>query len=316
MKNILVTGGAGFVGRHLCERLLEAGNEVTCLDDFTTGYFDNIKKLEGLEVIRHDISHSFLHLGLRVDEIYNLACPASPAYYQKNPVQTLNTSILGSINVLEFALRSGAKVLHTSTSEVYGDPEVHPQPETYWGNVNPIGPRACYDEGKRAAEAYMFAYNKMHWVPIKVVRIFNTYGPYMSPDDGRVVSNFITQAYNKEPLTIYGDGSYTRSFQYVSDLIDGLIAMMGSDNDVIGPINLGNPHTECTIKELAEMVISMTGSSSEIVYKPLPIDDPQKRKPDISKAKEVLGWEPKVVLDDGLMETMDYFYGGPDYVRG
>lgn len=307
MKNILVTGGAGFVGSNLCKRLLEDGHEVTCLDDFTTGYFDNIQNLGGLEIIRHDITHSFLHIGLRVDEIYNLACPASPAYYQKNPIQTMNTSILGSINVLEFAIRSGAKVLHTSTSEVYGDPEVHPQPETYWGNVNPIGPRACYDEGKRAAETYMFSYNKMYGIPVKVVRIFNTYGPNMSPDDGRVVSNFITQALDDAPLTVYGDGKYTRSFQYISDLIDGLVKMMDTDDDVIGPINLGNPDAELSINDLAAMIISMAGPESKIVFKDLPTDDPQRRKPDITKAIEILSWQPSIGLHIGLDKTIRYF---------
>ena len=304
MKKILVTGGAGFLGSHLCQRLLDEGNHVLCVDNYFTGSIENIRSMMSnpyFEVIRQDICMS---LYVEVDEIYNLACPASPKYYQLDPIQTMKTSILGTFNMLGLAKRTGAKILHTSTSEIYGDPKVHPQTESYWGNVNPIGIRACYDEGKRAAETLCFDYNRKHGVDIKVVRIFNTYGPRTGVDDGRVVSNFIIQALRGDPITIYGDGSQTRSFCYVDDMINGLVAMMQSS--LTGPVNLGNP-SEFTVKELAMMVLRLTQSSSKIVYKDLPQDDPQQRRPNISLARDKLSWEPKVDLETGLKETIEYF---------
>ena len=304
MKKILVTGGAGFLGSHLCQRLLDAGNHVLCVDNYFTGSIENIRGMmlnPYFEVMRQDIC---MPLYVEVDEIYNLACPASPKYYQLDPIQTMKTSILGTFNMLGLAKRTGAKILHTSTSEIYGDPKVHPQTESYWGNVNPIGIRACYDEGKRAAETLCFDYNRKHGVDIKVVRIFNTYGPRTGTDDGRVVSNFIIQALRGDPITIYGDGNQTRSFCYVDDMINGLIAMMRSR--LTGPVNLGNPG-EFTIKELAMMVLRLTQSSSKIVYKDLPQDDPQQRKPKISLAYDKLGWYPTVKLEQGLKETIEYF---------
>ena len=302
----LVTGGAGFIGSHLCERLLNDGYDVLCVDNYYSSTKDNIAHLLGnprFEVIRHDVTFP---LYVEVDEIYHLACPASPIHYQRDPVQTTKTAVHGSINMLGLAKRTGAKILITSTSEVYGDPEVHPQTEEYWGNVNPIGPRACYDEGKRAAETLFFDYRRQHDLPIKVVRLFNTYGPRMHPYDGRVVSNFVVSALNGEPLTVYGDGDQTRSFCYVDDLIDALIAMMATDHAVTGPINLGNPG-EFTIAELADMVLEQTGADSGIEYLPLPQDDPVRRQPDISKAKDVLGWEPTIPLAEGLAKTITYF---------
>jgi len=302
----LVTGGAGFIGSHLCERLLNDGYDVLCVDNYYSSTKDNIAHLLGnprFEVIRHDVTFP---LYVEVDEIYHLACPASPIHYQRDPVQTTKTAVHGSINMLGLAKRTGAKILITSTSEVYGDPEVHPQTEEYWGNVNPIGPRACYDEGKRAAETLFFDYRRQHDLPIKVVRLFNTYGPRMHPYDGRVVSNFVVSALNGEPLTVYGDGDQTRSFCYVDDLIDALIAMMATDHAVTGPINLGNPG-EFTIAELADMVLEQTGADSGIEYLPLPQDDPVRRQPDISKAKNVLGWEPTIPLAEGLAKTITYF---------
>lgn len=305
-KRILVTGGAGFIGSHLCERLLNEGNEVICVDNFFTGIKDNIKHLMDnpyFEVIRHDICFP---LYIEVDEIYNLACPASPIHYQKDPVQTTKVSVLGSINMLGLAKRLKIRILQASTSEIYGDPEVHPQKEDYWGNVNPIGPRACYDEGKRCAETLFFDYHRQHNLKIKVVRIFNTYGPRMHPNDGRVVSNFTVQALKNEPITVYGDGTQTRSFCYVDDLVDGIIKMMNSPDDFTGPVNLGNPE-EYRIIDLAEKIIDLTGSKSKIVFKPLPQDDPKKRRPDITLAKEKLGWKPKVPVDEGLKKTIEYF---------
>ncbi len=302
----LVTGGAGFLGSHLCDRLLDDGYEVLCVDNYYSSTKDNIAHLldnPRFEVIRHDVTFP---LYVEVDEIYHLACPASPIHYQRDPVQTTKTAVHGSINMLGLAKRTGAKILLTSTSEVYGDPLVHPQTEDYWGNVNPIGPRACYDEGKRAAETLFFDYHRQHDLRIKVVRLFNTYGPRMHPRDGRVVSNFIVSALAGKPLPVYGDGSQTRSFCYVDDLIDGLIAMMASSDDVTGPINLGNPG-EFTIAELAEQVIDMTGTSAGIEYRELPQDDPVRRQPDISRAKRDLGWEPTVPLTQGLERTVDYF---------
>ena len=302
----LVTGGAGFIGSHLCERLLNDGYDVLCVDNYYSSTKDNIAHLLGnprFEVIRHDVTFP---LYVEVDEIFHLACPASPIHYQRDPVQTTKTAVHGSINMLGLAKRTGAKILITSTSEVYGDPEVHPQTEEYWGNVNPIGPRACYDEGKRAAETLFFDYRRQHDLPIKVVRLFNTYGPRMHPYDGRVVSNFVVSALNGEPLTVYGDGDQTRSFCYVDDLIDALIAMMATDHAVTGPINLGNPG-EFTIAELADMVLEQTGANSGIEYLPLPQDDPVRRQPDISKAKDVLGWEPTIPLAEGLAKTITYF---------
>ncbi len=305
-KSVLVTGGAGFLGSHLCKRLLEQGNDVICVDNFYTGTRDNILPLVDnphFEVLRHDITFP---LYVEVDEIYNLACPASPIHYQYDPVQTTKTSVHGAINMLGLAKRVKAKVLQASTSEVYGDPTVHPQKEDYWGNVNPIGLRSCYDEGKRCAETLFFDYFRQYHLKIKVARLFNTYGPNMHPNDGRVVSNFVVQALKGDPLTIYGDGSQTRSFCYVDDLVEGLVKLMESADEVTGPVNLGNPG-EFTIRELAERVIAKTGSSSEIVYKPLPADDPTQRCPDISYAREVLGWEPGITLEEGLAPTIDYF---------
>jgi len=303
---VLVTGGAGFLGSHLCERLLAQGCEVLCVDNLYSGTRDHIAHLLAhprFEFQRHDITFP---LYVEVDEIYNLACPASPVHYQFDPVQTTKTSVHGAINMLGLAKRCGARILQASTSEVYGDPTVHPQPEHYWGHVNPIGSRACYDEGKRCAETLFFDYWRQHRLPIKVVRIFNTYGPRMHPNDGRVVSNFIVAALKGEPLTIYGDGRQTRSFCYVDDLIDGLIAMMNSPEDFTGPVNLGNPR-EFTIAELAQQVLALTGSSSPIEYRPLPENDPKQRQPDITLARERLGWEPEVPLEEGLQRTIAYF---------
>lgn len=303
---ILVTGGAGFLGSHLCERLLSQGNEVICADNYFTGNKENIKHLMGnpnFEVLRHDVTQP---LFVEVDQIYNLACPASPVHYQHNPIKTVKTSVMGTMNMLGLAKRVGAKILQASTSEVYGDPEIHPQPESYRGSVNPIGPRACYDEGKRCAETLFFEYHRQHNVDIKVIRIFNTYGPRMNPDDGRVVSNFIVQALKGNPITIYGDGKQTRSFCYVDDLITGMIRMMNSQAGFTGPVNLGNPG-EFTMLDLAEKVIALTGSSSKIVHNPLPVDDPLQRKPEISLAKKELGWQPTINLDEGLKKTIGYF---------
>ena len=302
----LVTGGAGFIGSHLCERLLDDGYDVLCIDNYYSSTKDNIAHLLGnprFEVIRHDVTFP---LYVEVDEIYHLACPASPIHYQRDPVQTTKTAVHGSINMLGLAKRTGAKILITSTSEVYGDPLVHPQTEDYWGNVNPIGPRACYDEGKRAAETLFFDYHRQHNLKIKVVRLFNTYGPRMHPHDGRVVSNFVVSALSGKPLTMYGEGQQTRSFCYVDDLIEGLVLMMHSDDSVTGPINLGNPG-EFTIAELAAEVIRQIGSDPGITYHPLPTDDPVRRQPDISRAKATLGWEPTVQLREGLATTIDYF---------
>jgi len=305
-KRVMVTGGAGFLGSHLIDRLVEAGHEVLCVDNLFTGTRDNLAHLHAnphFEFLRHDITFP---LFVEVDEIYNLACPASPIHYQHDPVQTTKTSVHGAINMLGLAKRLRCKILQASTSEVYGDPAVHPQTEDYWGHVNPIGPRSCYDEGKRCAETLFFDYHRQHGMEIKVARIFNTYGPRMHPADGRVVSNFIMQALRNEPITIYGDGSQTRSFCYVDDLIAGLIALMETGPKVTGPINIGNP-VEFTVRELAEKVIELTGSASKIVQEPLPMDDPKQRQPDISKAKRDLGWQPSVPLADGLVETIDYF---------
>lgn len=304
-NTILVTGGAGFLGSHLCDRLLADRHDVVCVDNFYTGSKRNIEHLmikPQFELIRHDI---WLPLYIEVDQIYNLACPASPVHYQNDPVATTKTSVLGAINMLGLAKRRNAKILQASTSEVYGDPQIHPQPESYWGNVNPLGIRACYDEGKRCAETLFFDYYRQHQVDIRVARIFNTYGPRMHPNDGRVVSNFIVQALKNEPITIYGDGSQTRSFCYVDDLIDGLLCMMVQDGEV-GPVNLGNP-AEYTILELAELILELSDSQSRIVHMPLPQDDPIQRQPDIYKAKSSLSWEPKVSLEDGLKETIAYF---------
>ena len=307
MKKILVTGGAGFIGSHLCKKLLEEGNEVICLDNFFTGNKDNIIPLlqnPKFEVIRHDVT---LPIYLEVDQIYNLACPASPIHYQFDPVQTTKTSVHGAINMLGLAKRTKARILQASTSEVYGDPEVHPQVESYWGKVNSIGIRSCYDEGKRCAETLFFDYYRQHKVDIRVIRIFNTYGPNMHPNDGRVVSNFIMQALRNEDITIYGDGSQTRSFQYVDDLIVGMIKMMNNDKDFVGPVNIGNPE-EFTIKELAEKVLALIPeSTSKIIYQELPSDDPRQRRPDISLAKEKLDWEPKIRLEEGLKKAIEYF---------
>jgi UDP-glucuronate decarboxylase len=306
MKKILVTGGAGFIGSHLCERLLNDGNEVICLDNYFTGSKSNIIHLIDnpyFELVRHDITSPFY---VEVDEIYNLACPASPIHYQYNPIKTIKTSVMGAINMLGLAKRIKAKILQASTSEVYGDPHVHPQLEEYWGNVNPIGRRSCYDEGKRCAETLFVDYNIQNKVKIKILRIFNTYGPKMHPNDGRVVSNFIVQALKNEDITIYGDGSQTRSFQYVDDLINGMIKMMNTNDSVIGPINVGNPN-EFTIVELAEKILRLTASGSKLVFRPLPEDDPTQRQPDISKAKQILDWEPRVELEEGLNKTIDYF---------
>lgn len=306
MKRILVTGGAGFLGSHLCERLLSEGNEVICADNFFTGSKRNVSHLlknPFFELIRHDVTFP---LYLEVDEIYNLACPASPVNYQYDPVQTLKTSVHGAINMLGLAKRLDAKIFQASTSEVYGDPEVHPQPESYWGKVNSIGIRSCYDEGKRCAETLFFDYHRQHHVNIKVARIFNTYGPRMQPDDGRVVSNFIVQAIKGDPITIYGEGQQTRSFCYVDDLIDGFVKLMQTGDDVTGPVNLGNPN-EFTILQLAERVIKLTKSSSQLIFKPLPQDDPRQRQPDIGLARQLLDWQPTVMLDSGLQKTIDYF---------
>ncbi|MCW2240816.1 UDP-glucuronic acid decarboxylase family protein [Azospirillum canadense] len=305
-KRVLVTGGAGFLGSHLCERLLQKGCEVICVDNYFTGARRNITHLLGnphFEVIRHDVTFP---LYVEVDEIYNLACPASPVHYQHDPVQTTKTSVHGAINMLGLAKRLNARILQASTSEVYGDPVVHPQPEEYWGNVNPIGPRSCYDEGKRCAETLFFDYHRQHRLAIKVMRIFNTYGPRMHPNDGRVVSNFIMQALRGEPITVYGDGAQTRSFCYVDDLIDGMVRLMDSDPAITGPINIGNPG-EFTMLELAEQVIALTGSRSVIEHRPLPQDDPRQRRPDIAKAKTLLNWEPQIKLEEGLRKTIEYF---------
>ncbi len=305
-KRILVTGGAGFLGSHLCERLLGEGHDVLCLDNFFTGTKDNIEHLldhHHFELMRHDVTFP---LYVEVDEIYNLACPASPIHYQHDPVQTTKTSVHGAINMLGLAKRTRAKIMQASTSEVYGDPLVHPQTENYWGHVNPIGMRSCYDEGKRCAETLFFDYHRQHQLRIKVARIFNTYGPRMHPNDGRVVSNFIMQALQNQPITIYGDGSQTRSFCYVDDLIDAFVRLMGTPDDFTGPVNTGNPG-EFTIMELAEKIIDLTGSSSKIELKPLPHDDPKQRQPDITLAREKLGWEPKTTLDEGLPKTIEYF---------
>jgi UDP-glucuronate decarboxylase len=305
-KRVLVTGCAGFIGSHLCRQLLKAGNEVLGVDNFFTGAKENIRELLDdnlFELMRHDVTFP---LYVEVDEIYNLACPASPIHYQFDPVQTTKTSVHGAINMLGLAKRVKAKILQASTSEVYGDPTVHPQPEEYWGNVNPLGTRACYDEGKRCAETLFFDYNRQNKVRIKVARIFNTYGPNMHPHDGRVVSNFIVQALHDENLTVYGDGGQTRSFCYVDDLVEGLIRLMGTDDSVTGPINLGNPD-EFTIRQLAELVIKMTNSKSKIEEHPLPADDPRQRQPDIRRARELLDWEPTVALVDGLKNTISYF---------
>jgi UDP-glucuronate decarboxylase len=307
-NRVLVTGGAGFLGSHLCQRLLERGDEVLCADNFFSSSRRNVEHLmdyRRFELLRHDVTFP---LFVEVDAIYNLACPASPVHYQFDPVQTTKTSVHGAINMLGLAKRVGAKILQASTSEVYGDPAVHPQSEEYWGNVNPIGPRSCYDEGKRCAETLFFDYHRQHALRIKVVRIFNTYGPNMHPNDGRVVSNFIVQALKGEPITLYGDGQQTRSFCFVSDLIDGFLRMMATDDSVIGPINLGNPG-EFTMLELANLVIEMTGSMSTIVHKPLPADDPKQRRPDVSKAEQTLGWKPEVNLRSGLEKTIAYFDG-------
>lgn len=307
MKKILVTGGAGFIGSHLCERLLNEGHEVVCLDNYFTGSKSNIIHLlthPYFEVVRHDITHPYF---IEVDEIYNLACPASPIHYQYNPIKTIKTSVMGAINMLGLAKRIRAKVMQASTSEIYGDPKIHPQTEAYWGNVNPIGRRSCYDEGKRCAETLFMDYYYQNKVKIKIVRIFNTYGPRMHPNDGRVVSNFIVQALTKKDITIYGDGSQSRSFQYIDDLLEGIIRMMNTGDDHIGPVNIGNPREFC-ILELAEKIISITKSKSKISYLPLPTDDPTQRKPDISKARDILnGWDPKIPLEEGLIKTISYF---------
>jgi UDP-glucuronate decarboxylase len=305
-KRVMVTGGAGFLGSHLIDRLLDKGCDVLCVDNLFTGSKENIAQHRDkprFEFLRHDVTFP---LFVEVDEIYNLACPASPIHYQHDPVQTTKTSVHGAINMLGLAKRIGCKILQASTSEVYGDPSVHPQTEDYWGHVNPIGPRSCYDEGKRCAETLFFDYHRQHGLPIKVMRIFNTYGPRMHPADGRVVSNFIVQAIKGEPISIYGDGSQTRSFCYVDDLISGMIALMETDDEVTGPVNVGNPG-EFTIRELATKVIELTGSKSEIIEHPLPADDPKQRRPDISLAQKLLGWDPTVRLEEGLARTIDYF---------
>lgn len=307
-KRTLVTGGSGFIGSHLCQRLLDMGHDVLAADNFYSSDRHNVHELlpnPRFELMRHDVTFP---LYVEVDEIYHLACPASPVYYQRDPVQTTKTCVHGSINMLGLAKRLGARILLTSTSEVYGDPAVHPQSESYWGNVNPIGIRSCYDEGKRAAETLFFDYHRQHGLPIKVARIFNTYGPRMQPDDGRVVSNFIVQALKGEPLTVFGDGSQTRSFCYIDDMVDGLISLMNSPREVTGPVNLGNPG-EFTMIELAKQVIALTDSDCQLRHLPLPADDPVRRRPDISRAREVLGWEPAVPLSEGLARTVDYFRG-------
>lgn len=306
MKRILVTGGAGFLGSHLIDRLVEQGHEVVCIDNLQTGSLKNIEHLQGkITFIQHDIIEPLPELG-EFDEIYNLACAASPVHYQKDPIHTFKTSVLGALNLLELARKTGAKIFQASTSEVYGDPLVHPQPESYWGHVNPIGIRSCYDEGKRGAETLFFDYARMYNLEIKVVRIFNTYGPRMNPEDGRVVSNFIVQALQNKPLTVYGDGSQTRSFCYVDDLIEGFLRMMETPKEIQGPINLGNPN-EFTMLELAEKVIKLTGNNVSLQFEKLPQDDPKQRQPVIDKAKELLGWEPQVMLDEGLQKTIAYF---------
>lgn len=307
MKRILVTGGAGFIGSHLCERLLLEGNDVICLDNYFSSSKNNVRHLldnHNFELVRHDVTAPYY---AEVDEVYNLACPASPVYYQINPIKTMKTSIYGALNMLGLAKRVNAKILQSSTSEVYGDPVVHPQVESYWGNVNPIGIRSCYDEGKRASECLFMDYHRKHGVKIKIIRIFNTYGPRMNANDGRVVSNFIVQALQNQDITIYGDGEQTRSFQYIDDLIEGMTRMMSTSDDFIGPVNIGNPG-EFTILELAQKVIDMINSKSKIVFMPLPGDDPQQRRPDISLAKERLnGWVPQITLDEGLLKTINYF---------
>jgi len=305
-RRVLVTGGAGFIGSHLCDRLIAAGHEVLCVDNFYTGSRRNIRHLLGnpaFELIRHDITFP---LYVEVDEIYNLACPASPIHYQRDPIQTTKTSVAGAINMLGLAKRLRIPILQASTSEVYGDPAVHPQTESYWGHVNPIGPRSCYDEGKRCAETLFFDYHRQLGLQIKVARIFNTYGPRMHPDDGRVVSNFIVQAIQGRPVTIYGDGSQTRSFCYVDDTVDALVRLMGTDDDVTGPVNIGNP-AEISVRNLAELVVERSGAEAAIDQRPLPEDDPKQRQPDISQARELLGWEPKVPLEEGLDRTIGYF---------
>ena len=305
-KRVLVTGGAGFLGSHLCRLLVNQGHDVICVDNFFTGTKDNILDLLGrphFEVVRHDVTFP---LYVEVDEIYNLACPASPIHYQHDPVQTTKTSVHGAINMLGLAKRTGAKIFQASTSEVYGDPQVHPQPESYWGHVNPVGERSCYDEGKRCAETLFFDYYRQHRLPIKVARIFNTYGPNMHPNDGRVVSNFIMQALRNEEITLFGDGTQTRSFCYVDDLIAAFVALMGTGSDFTGPVNIGNPN-DFTIRELAEKVLQLTNSRSSLVFRPLPSDDPMQRQPDISLARSVIGWEPQVQLEEGLTRTIEYF---------
>ncbi len=307
MKRVLVTGGAGFIGSHLCERLLSEGNDVICLDNYFSSSKDNVRHLlddHNFELVRHDVTVPYY---AEVDEVYNLACPASPVYYQRNPIKTMKTSIYGALNMLGLAKRVGAKILQSSTSEVYGDPVVHPQVESYWGNVNPMGIRSCYDEGKRAAESLFMDYYRQHKVKIKIIRIFNTYGPRMNTNDGRVVSNFIVQALRNKDITIYGDGMQTRSFQYIDDLIEGIVRMMDTPDDFLGPVNIGNPG-EFTMLELAQKVIEMINSKSKIVFMPLPSDDPKQRRPDITLAKERLeGWTPQVKLEDGLRKTIEYF---------
>ncbi|GCB34366.1 UDP-glucuronic acid decarboxylase family protein [Bacteroides faecalis] len=306
MKRILVSGGAGFIGSHLCTRLIKEGHYVTCLDNFFTGSQDNIKHLmnePNFELVEHDVTFPFF---AEVDEIYNLACPASPIHYQYDPIQTTKTSVLGTFNMLGLAKKVNAKMLQASTSEVYGDPAIHPQPENYWGNVNPIGYRSCYDEGKRCAETLCMDYFRQNKVRVKIIRIFNTYGPRMLPNDGRVVSNFITQALKNEDITIYGDGRQTRSFQYIDDLVEGMVRMMNTEDDFTGPVNIGNTH-EFSMLELAEKVIQLVGSVSKIVFKPLPHDDPRQRQPDITLAKEKLGWQPTIELEEGLLRMTEYF---------